>query len=81
MPFRPTYATIHLGKHMTLSTLKIGSREFVVVVRKDFEHLRRKADLLTNQDASDLAESLRRLNDPNEKRVPWKQVKKRAGLT
>jgi len=34
---------------MTLSTLKIGRREFVVVPRKDFERLQRKADLLTGK--------------------------------
>jgi len=65
---------------MTLSTLKIGRREFVVVPRRDFERLQRKAELLTDQDANDLTESLRRLNDPREKRIPWDQVKKHAGL-
>jgi cytochrome c553 len=66
--------------NMTLSTLKIGKQEYVVVPRKDFERMRRKADLLSDQDATDLAESLRRLADPKEKRIPWDQVKKRAGL-
>ena len=65
---------------VTVSTLKIAGREYVVVPRKDFDRLRRKADLLSEQDANDLAESLRRLSDPAEKRIPWEQVKKRAGL-
>jgi PHD/YefM family antitoxin component YafN of YafNO toxin-antitoxin module len=65
---------------MTLSTLKIGRREFVVVPRKDFERLQRKAGLLSDEDAQDVAESIRRLNDPCEKRIPWEQVKKHAGL-
>ncbi len=65
---------------MTHSTLKIGKDEYVVVARKDFERLQRKADLLSDEDAADLAESVRRLNDPREKRVPWDKVKKRAGL-
>lgn len=65
---------------MTLSTLKIGRREYVVVPRRDFERIQRKAQLLSDQDAADIAESLRRLNDPKEKRVPWEQVKKHAGL-
>lgn len=65
---------------MTLSTLKIGQQEYVVVPRKDFDRLQRKADLLTDQDAKELAECARRLNDPREKRVPWDKVKKRAGL-
>ena len=66
---------------MTLSTLKIGQREFVVVPRKDFERLQRKAELLSDEDAQYLTESLRRLNDPKEKRIPWDQVKMRAGLS
>jgi hypothetical protein len=65
---------------VTVSTLKIGKREYVVVPRKDFEQLRRKADRKAAEDSVDVAESLRRLNDPREKRVPWDQVKKRAGL-
>ena len=31
-------------------------------------------------DAQDVTESFRRLNDPREERIPWDQVKKRAGL-
>jgi hypothetical protein len=37
--------------------LKIGRREYVVVPRRDFERLQRKAQLLGDQDATDLAES------------------------
>jgi hypothetical protein len=65
---------------MTLATLKIGRREFVVVPRRDFERLQRKADQMEHQDALDAAESTRRLSDPSEKRIPWDQVKRRAGL-
>jgi hypothetical protein len=64
---------------MTTATLKIGRREFVVIPRKEFEQLRRRADL-SKEDAVDVSQSVRRLNDPREKRVPWSQVKKRAGL-
>jgi hypothetical protein len=63
---------------MTVSTLKIGKQEYVVVPRKDFDQLRRKADLLSDEDAADVTESIRRLNDPKEKRIPWSRVKKRA---
>ncbi|HEX3355661.1 MAG TPA: hypothetical protein VHS31_01675 [Tepidisphaeraceae bacterium] len=65
---------------MTLATLKIGKDEYVVVSRKDFERLQRKADLLSDEDAADLEKCSRRLNDPREKRIPWDKVKKRAGL-
>jgi hypothetical protein len=47
---------------VTVSTLKIGKREFVVVPRKDFERLRRKAEL-TAKDARDVAESSRRMKE------------------
>ncbi|HUB26645.1 MAG TPA: hypothetical protein VL992_14565 [Tepidisphaeraceae bacterium] len=62
---------------MTFSTLKIGKQEYVVVPRKQFEQLRRKADLFSHQDAQDVAESTRRLNNPRENPIPWDQVKKR----
>ena len=66
---------------MRLSTFTIGRREYVVVPRKDFERMRRKADLLTDEDAADVTECLRRLSDPSEKRISWDKVKKRAGLS
>ena len=65
---------------MRLSTFTIGRREYVIVPRKDFDRLRHKAELLPDEDAADVAECLRRLNDPREKRVSWDKVKKRAGL-
>jgi hypothetical protein len=48
---------------VTVSTLKIGKREFVVVPRKDFERLKRKAQLLGDQEAGDVAESTRRMKE------------------
>jgi hypothetical protein len=50
------------GTIVTVSTLKIGKREFVVVPRKDFERLRRKAEL-SSEDAGDVAESSRRMKE------------------
>ena len=65
---------------MTVATLKIGRQEYVVVPRKDFERLQRQVSKVDPEDVADAAESLRRLRDPAEKRVPWSLVKKRAGL-
>jgi len=62
---------------MAATTLTIGKKDYVVVPRKDYERLLRKAGLT---DEADVAESILRLNDPNEKRIPWSHVKKRAGL-
>jgi hypothetical protein len=65
---------------MTVATLKIGRREFVVIPRPDYERMRADCERVADEDSADAAASLRRLNDPREKRVPWSQVKKRAGL-
>jgi hypothetical protein len=65
---------------MSVSKLKIGRLEYVVIPRKDFERLKRKADLLSDPDALDVAESNFRLNNPKEMRIPWARVKRRARL-
>jgi hypothetical protein len=77
---RIVLASERQGNCMTVSTLKIGSREYVLLARRDFDRLRRKAALLSDQDAADVAESLRRLHNPKEKRIPWSRVKRRSGL-
>lgn len=70
----------HWSNVMSTSSFKIGRAEYVVVPRKVFEKMRKKAELLSDEEAADIAESQRRLGDPKEKRVPWSQVKKRAGI-
>ena len=51
---------------MTVQTLKIGKREFVVVAKPDFERIvakARKQDAQEVQDSGDVAESRRRLKE------------------
>ena len=52
---------------MTVSTLKIGKREFVVIPKQDFDRLSAQADRQAQQDrqdAGDVAESRRRMKEP-----------------
>jgi hypothetical protein len=52
---------------MTVQTLKIGKREFVLLSKRDFERLAaqaRRQNEQDRQDAGDVAESRRRLKEP-----------------
>jgi hypothetical protein len=62
---------------MTVSTLKIGRQEYVVVPRKDFDRLRRQAEEISAQDKGDVAEAKRRETEPS---IPLERVRKRLGL-
>ena len=70
-----------------VATLKIGKREFVVIPKREYEQFekwratsKRARRRLSAEDRADLAVGRKRLNDPKEKRIPWSQVKKSAGL-
>ena len=66
---------------MTMQTLTIGKRQFVLLPKRDFERLaaqaRRQAEQ-DRQDAGDVAESRRRRKEPGG--TPLVQVRKRLGL-
>jgi len=64
---------------MTVQTVKLGRQEFVIVSKKDFSRLQRRAGELTEQDLGDIAESQRRLAAPG-KSIPLSEVRKRLGL-
>jgi hypothetical protein len=52
---------------MTVQTLMIGKREFVLVPKRDFERIAaqaRRQDEQDRQDAGDVAESRRRMKEP-----------------
>ena len=52
---------------MTVQTLKIGKREFVLLLKRDFERiaaLARRQNEQDRQDAGDVAESRRRMKEP-----------------
>jgi hypothetical protein len=75
---------------MTVQTLKLGREKFVVLKEKDYRQLKakaagkparkRKLTFQERQDAGDVAEAIRRMNDPNEIPIPNEQVRKELGL-
>ena len=64
---------------MTVQTVKLGRSEFVLLHKKDFTRLQRRAGELTEQDLGDIAESKRRLASPR-RSIPLSEVRKRLGL-
>lgn len=80
---------------MTVQTLTLGRRKFVVIPEKDFRRLQQKADAgaapkssrskskATAQDQRDASILRRRLADMrrrNEKPIPYAQARKELGL-
>ena len=68
---------------MTAGTLKIDGKKFRVIPEEDYQAMRtavRQHQRQAAEDRADGLEAVRRLSNPKEKRIPWSQVKKRAGL-
>ena len=66
---------------MTVSTLKIGKREFVLLPKRDFDRIRAQAkrqDFQDRQDAGDVAEVRRR--KARESSKPYAHLQKKLGL-
>ena len=66
---------------MTVQTIKVGGRQFVIVPKSHYDRLCAQAEQTVRLDRADAAEAARRLKDPKEKRVPWTQLKKKARPT
>ena len=62
---------------MTVQTVKLGGKRFVIVPEKDFRQLQEKAEEISIQDKGDIAEAKRR---ERESSVPLEVVRKRLGL-
>ncbi len=71
---------------MTVSTLKIGDKNFIVLPKRDFERITRENAQyrqLINEDHAlgKLAEKeLKSFRKKGSKGIPWEQVKKELGL-
>ena len=66
---------------MTVQTLKIGRREYVVVPKRDFERMAARAAKQAaqeQQDAGDIAESRRRMREPGG--ITLSELRKKLGL-
>ena len=62
---------------MTIQTLILGKRKFVVIPEADFRRLQSKAEQVSTQDKGDIAEAKRREREPS---VPLHAVRNRLGL-
>lgn len=76
---------------MTVQTLKLSGKRFVVVAEKDFRDLQRRAAIDTRsrsrqssktdaRDRADITLARKRLTDPNDRRIPYEQVRGEPGL-
>lgn len=68
---------------MTVQTVKLAGKRFVILSEKDFRHLEKKArqaDRLAQEERTDVAEARRRLADPDDKPIPWEKAKGELGL-
>jgi PHD/YefM family antitoxin component YafN of YafNO toxin-antitoxin module len=63
---------------MTVQTLKLGGKSFVIVAEKDFRRLQERAEQTSAQDRGDVAESRRRMKERGGKSLA--QVRKELGL-
>jgi hypothetical protein len=78
------------GETMTVQTVKLAGKKFVIVAEKDYRDLkaqaaqgrngRSNARRLTAQDRGDIAEAQRRLADPKDKEIPYEMARKQMGL-
>jgi hypothetical protein len=74
---------------MMTQTLILGGKEFVVLLAKDFRELQRRASdtprkrrrLASARDRADVELAKKRLSDPKERPVPYKQARRELGLT
>jgi hypothetical protein len=77
---------------MTLQTVKLAGKRFVIVAENDFRDLQRRAKAgklsivrrvrrkATTKDRADVELARQRLADPNERPVPYEQVRRELGL-
>ena len=63
---------------MTIQSLKVGGKRFVIVPEKEFERLRRQAEHLAKQERGDIAEARRRKR--RGAALPYSQLRKKLGL-
>lgn len=62
---------------MTVQTIKIAGKRFVIVPERDFRRLQKQAEDISVQDKGDVAEAKRR---ERESSVSLEAVRKRLGL-
>jgi hypothetical protein len=63
---------------MTVQTVKLAGKSFVIVPEKDFRRLQQRAEKNTEQDKGDVAESRRRMKERGGKQLS--EVRRHLGL-
>jgi hypothetical protein len=63
---------------MTVQTVKLGGKSFVIVPEKDFRKLQQRAEQIFEQDKGDVAESRRRMKERGGKKLS--EVRRQLGL-
>jgi len=63
---------------MTVQTLTLGRKRFVILPEKDFRRLQAKAEERSAQDRGDVAESRRRMKEPGGRTLA--EARKRLGV-
>jgi hypothetical protein len=53
------------GMRMTVQTLKMGGKKFVVIPEREFRRLQKKAEELSTQEKGDIEEAKRREHEPS----------------
>lgn len=61
---------------MTVQTLKVAGKDFVILPKREFEQMRAKLDALTAEERGDITEAKRRAKEPS---IPLTDVRKRLG--
>jgi hypothetical protein len=74
---------------MTVQTVKLGGRDFVIMPKSHYRQLEKwanagksggKSRRSSVQEQGDVAEALRRLKDPTDREIPYAEARKGLGL-
>ena len=63
---------------MTIQTVRLGKKKFVILAEEDFRRLQMRADKISEQDKGDIAEAKRRKAAGPAK--PYAALRKKLGL-
>ena len=73
---------------MTMASLKIGKREFVVIPKSEYERFKAwkaeapsRRERVSEEDRRDTALARQRLNDPRLAPIPYAKARRELGLT
>ena len=65
---------------MTLQTVELAGKRFVILPEKDFQRMTKTLNELAAQDRADIRLAKKRLSDPKQKPIPYTKVREELGL-